>query len=159
VVLLDLFAKLDDPAGVYYDITWVGYYGTSVPAEVENVFRIVLGARDHAINFVRDRVRAGEAVRGFEVDDAARGYIERYGYGARFIHRTGHSIGVEVHGAGANADNLETHDDRRLIPWTCISVEPGIYLDDFGVRSEVNLFIEEKDARITGEVQSEIVLL
>jgi len=159
VVLLDLFAKLDDPAAVYYDITWVGYYGTSVPAEVENVFRIVLGARDHAINFVRDRVRAGEAVRGFEVDDAARGYIERYGYGARFIHRTGHSIGAEVHGAGANADNLETHDDRRLIPWTCISVEPGIYLDDFGVRSEVNLFIEEKDARITGEVQSEIVLL
>ena len=159
VVLLDLFAKLDEPAGVYYDITWVGYCGAPLPEQIGNIFRIVAEARDRAIEFVRKRLQAGEPVRGFEVDDAARGYIEQHGYGPQFTHRTGHSIGAEVHGAGANADNLETHDERRLIPWTCLSIEPGIYLEDFGVRSEVNLFIEEKDARVTGEIQREMVLL
>jgi len=157
VVLLDLFAKLNEPAGVYYDITWVGYCGEQGPEQIRTVFRIVTEARDHAIEFVRKRLQAGEPVRGFEVDDAARGYIERHGYGGNFTHRTGHSIGMEVHGAGANADNLETHDERRLIPWTCLSIEPGIYLEQFGVRSEVNLFIEERDARVTGEIQQEIV--
>ena len=159
VVLLDLFAKLDEPAGVYYDITWVGYCGAPLPEQIGDIFRIVAEARDRAIEFVRKRLQAGEPVRGFEVDDAARGYIEQHGYGPQFTHRTGHSIGAEVHGAGANADNLETHDERRLIPWTCLSIEPGIYLEDFGVRSEVNLFIEEKDARVTGEIQREMVLL
>ncbi|MGB9604825.1 MAG: M24 family metallopeptidase [Bryobacteraceae bacterium] len=159
VLVLDLWAKLQDPAAVYYDVTWVGYCGGQPPERVERVFRIVVEARDCAIELVRQRIRSRAPVRGFEVDDAARGYIERQGYGRYFPHRTGHSIGAEVHGAGANADNLETHDERHLIPWTCISVEPGIYLGDFGVRSEVNLFIGEEDAWVTGEIQRELILL
>jgi Xaa-Pro aminopeptidase len=98
-------------------------------------------------------------VRGFEVDDAARGYIADQGYGEYFTHRTGHSIGQDVHGNGANMDNLETHDERRIVPWTCFSIEPGIYLKDFGVRSEVNVFVGDKDARVTGEAQQEIVII
>lgn len=159
VVLLDIWAKLDTPEGVYYDSTWVGYCGKEPPERLVRVFRIVAEARDLAIELVQKRVRAGAPVRGFEVDDAARNHIERCGFGPHFPHRTGHSIGQEVHGNGANADNLESHDDRRLIPWTCISVEPGVYLEDFGVRTEVNLLIEDSDARVTGEMQHEIVLL
>lgn len=157
VVLIDLWAKLDDPDGVYYDVTWVGYCGEEIPTQVQEVFEVVREARDRGIELVRARVRQGEEIRGYEVDDAARGYISQRGYGQYFTHRTGHSIGKEVHGAGANMDNLETHDYRKILPWTCFSVEPGIYLPDFGIRSEVNVFIGEHDVRVTGEVQAEIV--
>lgn len=159
VVLLDVWARLDAPEGVYYDVTWMAYCGERAPEKLERLFRIAAEARDRAVAFVQDRRRSGVPVRGFEVDDVARGYIEQCGYGPNFTHRTGHSIGREVHGTGANADNLETHDDRKLVAQTCISVEPGIYLEDFGVRTEVNLLIEEDDARVTGEIQREIVLL
>lgn len=159
VVLLDVWARLDTPTGVYYDTTWMAYCGTDVPNGLERLFRIAVEARDRAVALVRRRLQDGMPVRGYEVDDVARGYIKECGYGQYFTHRTGHSIGREVHGAGANADNLETHDDRRLIPGTCISVEPGIYVEDFGVRTEINLLIEEHDARVTGEIQREIVLL
>jgi len=108
---------------------------------------------------VRDTVAAGQELRGFEVDDAARGYIASRGYGDYFVHRTGHSIGEEVHGNGANMDNLETHDERRVVPWTCFSIEPGVYLTDFGIRSEVNMFVGEKEARVTGEMQKDLVIL
>jgi Xaa-Pro aminopeptidase len=108
---------------------------------------------------VQKAVRARETLRGFEVDDAARGYIAGQGYGEYFTHRTGHSIGQDVHGNGANMDNLETHDERRIVPWTCFSIEPGIYLKDFGVRSEVNMFVGDKDARVTGEAQQELVII
>ncbi len=103
--------------------------------------------------------KTGRALRGFEVDDAARGALRERGYAEYFIHRTGHSIGVEVHGAGANMDNLETHDERRVIPWTCFSVEPGVYLEKFGVRLEVNVFVGGGDARVTGELQERLVTL
>jgi len=119
----------------------------------------VAGARDAAIARVRDTVAAGQELRGFEVDDAARGYISSRGYGDYFVHRTGHSIGEEVHGNGANMDNLETHDERRVVPWTCFSIEPGVYLKDFGIRSEVNMFVGETEARVTGEIQKELVIL
>ena len=102
---------------------------------------------------------AGHPLRGFEVDDAARGAIAQAGYGEWFTHRTGHSIGVEVHGSGANMDNLETHDERRVAPWTCFSIEPGIYLPEFGVRSEIDMFVGDGEARVTGEIQREMVLL
>src|SRR6266446_5947129 len=102
---------------------------------------------------------AGTPLHGFEVDDAARSYIQKQGFGEYFTHRTGHSIGQEVHGNGANMDNLETHDERRIVPWTCFSIEPGIYLKDFGVRSEVNVFVGDKDARVTGEAQQELVII
>jgi Xaa-Pro dipeptidase len=158
-LLIDMWAKADSPDGVYYDITWTGFCGAQPPAEIANVFAIVTGARDRAVRFVQEGVRAGRTLRGFEVDDAARGFIHDRGFGQYFFHRTGHSIGAEVHGAGANMDNLETHDERRIIPWTCFSVEPGIYLPRFGVRSEVDVFVGDGSARVTGETQERIVLI
>jgi Xaa-Pro aminopeptidase len=157
--LMDMWAKLERPGAVYYDITWTGFCGAEPPEEVRKVFAIVREARDRAIARVGKSVSAGETVRGYEVDDAARGYIASQGYGEFFTHRTGHSIGQDVHGNGANMDNLETHDERRIVPWTCFSIEPGIYLRDFGVRSEVNVFVGEREARVTGEKQTELVLV
>jgi Xaa-Pro dipeptidase len=157
VVLIDLWAKLKRPDAVYYDITWMGFCGADPPSRLENVFAVVTGARDRAIRRVQDAAAAKQPLCGFEVDDAARSYIREQGYADYFFHRTGHSIGVEVHGAGANMDNLETHDERRVIPWTCFSIEPGVYLPEFGVRSEVNVFVNETSARITGEKQEQIV--
>jgi Xaa-Pro aminopeptidase len=159
VVLIDLWAKLTTPASVYYDITWTGYCGPAAPEAVRNVFETVRDARDAAISCVRDAVASGRPLHGFEVDDAARGYIGERGFGDYFFHRTGHSIGQEVHGAGANMDNLETHDERRVIPWTCFSIEPGIYLAGFGIRSEVNVFVGDTEARVTGEIQESLVLI
>jgi len=159
LVLLDMWAKLDSPGAVYYDITWTGFCGDRPSDAMLNVFGVVSGARDAAIHRVRDAIAAGQDLRGFEVDDAARGYISSRGFGDYFVHRTGHSIGEDVHGNGANMDNLETHDERRVAPWTCFSVEPGVYLKDFGVRSEVNMFVGDKEARVTGEIQRELVIL
>src|SRR5215475_6519593 len=158
-VLLDMWAKLDEPEAVYYDITWTAFCGDSPTDEMRKVFETVTGARDAAINKVQSTVAAKHKLHGFEVDDACRAVINASGYGEYFTHRTGHSIGVEVHGNGANMDNFETHDERRIIPWSCFSVEPGVYLPNFGVRSEVNMFIAEGDARVTGEIQREMVLL
>lgn len=159
VVLMDMWAKLDRPGAVYYDITWVGFCGTHPPQRVQNVFDIVREARDRAIERVVQAVETGKTLRGFEVDDAARTYIREQGFGEYFFHRTGHSIGEEVHGTGANMDNLETHDERKVIPSTCFSVEPGIYLPEFGVRLEVDVFASESGARVTGELQRELVLI
>jgi Xaa-Pro aminopeptidase len=159
LVLIDLWAKLRGREdAVYYDITWTGFAGTP-PGEVVRVFDIVRNARDAAVNRVRQRVAAGEPLAGFEVDDAARSYIAGQGYGDYFVHRTGHSIGREVHGAGANMDNLETHDERRVIAGTCFSVEPGIYLPHFGIRSEVNVYVGQREARVTGEIQQQLVAI
>ena len=158
-VLLDMWAKLDRPGAVYYDITWTGFCGDQPSDAMRQVFAVVTGARDAAIRRVQDAVAAGHELRGFEVDDVARGYIESRGFGEYFVHRTGHSIGEDVHGNGANMDNLETHDERRIVPWTCFSIEPGVYLKEFGVRSEVNVFVGEKEARVTGEIQRELVIL
>lgn len=158
-VLIDLWAKLDQPDSVFYDITWTGFCGESVPSRIAEVFDTVRGARDRAVERVQKAVADGETLHGFDVDDAARGFIRSKGFGEYFIHRTGHSIGREIHGTGANMDNLETHDDRRIIPWTCFSVEPGIYLPEFGVRSEVNVFVLDDKAIVTGEVQQDPVLI
>jgi len=158
LLLIDLWAKLaDDPDAVYYDITWTGSTADVIPGEQARIFEAVAGARDAAIRRVQSSIAAGEAVHGFEVDDAARGHLRALGLDHYFIHRTGHSIGRDVHGAGANMDNLETHDDRRLIPGTCFSIEPGAYLPEFGVRSEVNMYVGVGRAMVTGEVQKELV--
>jgi Xaa-Pro aminopeptidase len=156
-VLLDVWAKQSKPGAVYYDVTWTGFVGEAVPGRYTEIFKIVSEARDAAVNFVKNAMRQGTPLYGYQVDDAARAVIERSGYGEYFVHRTGHSIGEDVHGNGANMDNLETHDSRQVVPRTCFSIEPGIYLDDFGVRSEVNVYVEERDARATGEVQHKIV--
>jgi len=156
-VLLDVWAKQNKPGAVYFDITWTGFVGEEVPQRYAEVFEAVREARDAAIGLVQESMRSGRPLYGYEVDDAARDVITRRGYGPFFVHRTGHSIGEEVHGNGANMDNFETHDDRRISPRTCFSIEPGVYLHEFGVRSEVNVFVEERDARVTGEIQKAVV--
>lgn len=158
-LLLDMWAKLDKPESVYYDITWTGWCGPEAPSAIQNVFEVVSGARDRAVNRVKEAVAEGQVLHGFEVDDAARGYIRERGFADYFVHRTGHSIGEEVHGTGANMDNLETHDERRIIPGTCFSVEPGVYLPEFGIRSEVNVYIGDKEAQVTGETQRALVTM
>jgi Xaa-Pro aminopeptidase len=158
-VLLDMWAKLDRPGAVYYDITWTAFCGDDPSDRMRQVFAIVTGARDAAIKRVQDASASGESLCGYQVDDACRAVIENAGFGEYFTHRTGHSIGQEVHGNGANMDNLETHDERRIIPGSCFSIEPGVYLPEFGVRSEVNMFVGEGEARVTGEIQREMALL
>jgi len=156
-VLLDMWARLDQEDSVYYDITWTGYCGEEVPDRIEQVFEVVRDARDAAISRVRSGFEAQEDLRGFQIDDAARTHIRAHGLADRFLHRTGHSIGKEIHGSGANMDNFEIHDERKLIPWTCFSIEPGIYLDSFGIRSEVNMFLTDSQAFVTGDIQTELV--
>ena len=156
-VLIDLWAK--EPDGVYADITWTGFMGKAVPERYQEIFQLVRAARDAAISFVQERVTSGQTFFGHEVDAASRSVITNAGYGDQFFHRTGHSIGTEVHGNGANMDGVETRDTRRVLPHTCFSVEPGIYLaGDFGVRSEVDVYITEKEAIVTGDpVQTEVI--
>lgn len=159
LLLLDIWAKSAQPNSVYYDITWMGYLGERVPDSYAKIFRIVRQARDGAVQFIKDSVTKSREIRGWEVDRVARETIRKASYGKFFVHRTGHSIGQEVHGNGANMDGLETRDDRRIVPHTCFSIEPGIYLPEFGVRSEVNVHVGEKEARVTGPVQDEILPL
>jgi Xaa-Pro dipeptidase len=160
-VLIDLWAKLDRPNAVYSDLTRTCFVGREVPTKYTQVFDIVARARDAAIARVRDAFARGERLQGWQVDQAARDVIDAAGYGEAFCHRTGHSIGQETHGNGANMDNLETKEERRVLPRTCFSVEPGIYLPEFGVRSEVNVFVDaQSKVHVTGgPVQTEVVAL
>lgn len=158
-VLLDLWAKKKVPNAVYYDITWTGVIGTPSEKQV-NIFKIVRDARDAGVKKVQDALGANRKIAGWEVDEATRAHIAAAGMGQYFNHRTGHSIGVTVHGNGANIDNLETRDEREIIPNTCFSIEPGVYLPgEFGVRSEVNVLTRNGAAEITGRVQHELVLI
>jgi Xaa-Pro dipeptidase len=159
LLLLDVWGKTKAPGSVYYDVTWVGYLGAQVPEKYAKIFRIVREARDTAVELIRSRIAAGKPLQGWQVDKTARGVIEKAGYGKYFFHRTGHSIGEAVHGNGVNMDGLETRDARHLIPRTCNSIEPGIYLPEFGIRSEVDVYIGEHEARVTGVVQTEILAL
>ncbi len=156
-VLIDLWAKLAIPGSVYYDITWTGFCGDTPPASVQSLFEIVSMARNKALAFVNDAIREGQTVQGWQVDDVTRSHIADAGFGDKFVHRTGHSIGEEVHGNGANLDNLETRDERPIIPATCFSIEPGIYLPEHGLRSEIDCYISETGACATGVVQEQIV--
>ncbi len=156
-VLIDLWAKLDKPHSVYYDITWTGYCGATPPERIRTVFDVVSASRDKAVSFVDNAIRQARKVAGWQVDDVTRGHISDAGFGEYFVHRTGHSIGEEVHGNGANIDNLETRDERPIIPRTCFSIEPGVYLPEFGVRSEIDCYVDSSGARATGAVQNEIV--
>jgi Xaa-Pro dipeptidase len=161
-LLLDVWAKLKTDGAVYADQTWTGFVGEEPSEEHVKIFTIVRDARDAAIEFVREAVGAGREIRGAEVDDVSRGRIELAGYGEYFTHRTGHSIGEEVHGNGAHIDNLETRDSRKIIPRTCFSIEPGIYLPgNFGVRSEIDLYVGEGGrVEVTGRpIQTELVLI
>ena len=159
LLLLDVWAKLARPDSVYYDITWMGFLGPAVPERYARIFAVVREARDAAVAFVQNNVRARKPIAGFQVDRVAREVIRKAGYAKNFVHRTGHSIGRDVHGAGANMDDLEIHDVRRILPHTCFSIEPGIYFPEFGIRSEVNVYVDESDAGTTGAVQQEILPL
>ncbi len=161
LVLIDLWAKQTAPGSVYGDITWTGYTGTQVPAKQCMIFEHVRRGRDAALSFVQDQVATGRFPCGWEVDDVCRNAIRAAGYGDFFIHRTGHSIGEEVHGNGANIDNLETQDVRRLLPRTCFSIEPGIYLPgEFGIRSELDVYVSDREAVVHGlPLQTEIMSL
>jgi Xaa-Pro aminopeptidase len=158
-VLIDLWAKLAKPRSVYSDLTRVGFIGREVPEKYERIFQIVAAARDAAIAKVQDAFAARRPLQGWEVDQACRDVIEQAGYGKQFIHRTGHNIGQEVHGNGANMDNLETHEERLVLPRTCFSVEPGIYRPEFGVRSEVDVFVDgDGQVHVTGgQLQRKVV--
>ena len=159
VVLLDLWGKLRTPGAVFADITWVGFTGPTVPDEYARAFAAARDGRDAAIALVQSAARAGRELRGYEVDRACRAVVEKAGYGAEFIHRTGHNLGETVHGNGVHLDDYETHDDRRLIPGTGFTIEPGVYSSRFGVRTEINMFMDERDAFVTGPCQTEIVVL
>src|ERR1044071_3197252 len=160
-VLFDISEKLTKPGSIVADPTWAGYVGESVPDEYVRVVNIVKQARASAAAFVRAAVREGRVIRAAQVDDVSRGVIKQAGYGEQFTHRTGHSIGEEGHGNGANIDDFETRDSRRIIPRTCFSIEPGVYLEGrFGVRSEINVYVSDKDIEVTGQpIQTEIVAI
>ena len=158
-LLIDLWAKGTAPGSVYADITWCAYAGDSVPARHQEIFDIVTGARDAALRFLEDRHREGAPVQGWQADRVARDFITARGYGDYFTHRLGHSIGFEVHSEAVNLDGFETHDTRHIIPGVCFSVEPGIYLPEFGVRSEIDVFMSENGPYPSSPVQHEVVLL
>lgn len=159
-VLIDLWAKKNKPGATYNDITWVGYLGTSVPEKYTKIFNIVKNARDAAVEFLKKSFAEKKTVRGCDVDDVARKVITDAGYGEYFIHRTGHSITEDLHGSGANLDNLETKDERMIIPETSFSVEPGIYfMGDFGIRSEINVYIsKDYEVIVPGEPRQQEVI-
>ena len=158
-MLLDIWAQCAKPEdSVYYDITWTGVVGTPSDKQRE-IFDIVRGARDVGIQTVQRAFDAGKKIHGWEVDKATREFIDAKGWGKYFIHRTGHSITSDIHGNGANLDNLETKDDREILPNTCFSVEPGIYLPEFGVRSEINMMTRNGKGEVTGRIQNELVLI
>lgn len=161
LLLIDLWAKRTEPGSVYGDITWTAYTGKQVPSKQRMIFEYVRNGRDAALSFVQERVMAGQFPCGWEVDEVCRNAIRQTGYGDFFIHRTGHSIGEEVHGNGANIDNLETQDSRRLMPRTCFSIEPGIYIPgEFGIRSELDVYVSDRTALVHGlPLQTEVIPL
>ena len=158
-VLLDVWGKRNIPEAVYYDITWTGFIGKLPSDKQREIFQTVRDARDAGVKVVLEATAAGQKIAGWQVDRATRDHIKKAGYGDFFIHRTGHSIGTDVHANGANMDDLEIHDERQILPNSCFSVEPGIYLPEFGVRSEVNVLVRPGRAEVTGKIQREIVTI
>jgi Xaa-Pro dipeptidase len=159
ILLLDLWGKLGDNGAVFADITWVGYTGRVVPKRYAEAFAAVAAARDAGIALVQQAARSGRELHGWEVDRAASSVLKERGYGDQILHRTGHSLGESVHGDGVNMDDYETHDDRRLLPGTGFTIEPGVYFKDFGVRTEINMIVGPADATVTGPIQTEIVIV
>ncbi len=159
IVLLDLWGKLDRRGAVFADITWMGFTGRRVPERFARAFGAICAARDASVALVQTAVRGGRDIRGFEVDRAARAVLQNAGFADKILHRTGHSLGETVHGNGVNMDDYETHDDRRLLPGTGFTIEPGLYFDDFGVRTEINMVVGVRDAAVTGPIQTEILPL
>ena len=159
ILLLDLWGKTRDRGAVFADITWVGATSGRVPDEAARAFDAIAAARDAAVGLVEEAARSSRELRGWEVDAAARHVLEQRGYSDRILHRTGHSLGELVHGNGVHMDDYETHDERRLLPGTGFTVEPGLYFESFGVRTEINMYRGDQEAVVTGARQREIVTL
>jgi len=159
LLLIDVWGKMAEAGSVFADITWVAFTGEVVPDEYARAFEAARAGRDAAVELVRSAARSGRVLRGFEVDRECRTVLERAGYGPLFIHRTGHSLGETVHGNGVHLDDYETHDDRRLLPGTGFTIEPGVYTERFGVRTEINMVMGQRDAQVSGPLQHEIVRL
>ena len=158
-VLIDLWAREDGPEAIFADITWVAYLGNKAPAKHREVFDVVVGARDAAVQMATQRLASGQELQGWEVDKAARDFIAERGYGQYFTHRTGHSLGRTVHAGGVNMDSLETYDTRTLVPGLGFTIEPGVYLREFGVRSEIDLYVGPDGLEVTTPIQREVVLV
>ncbi len=158
-VLLDIWAKQNKPGAVFYDITWTGFVGKNPSGRMIEVFNTVRDARDAGIKAVEQGIGAGKNMAGWQVDRVARDHIKKAGFGEYFIHRTGHSISTEIHANGANMDDLEIHDERQILPNSIFSIEPGVYLPEFGVRSEINMLVRQDSAEVTGNIQREIVII
>lgn len=158
-VLLDIWAKKNEPNAVYYDITWTGFLGKAPSDRVQEIFQVVRDARDAGAKFVQESIAAGKTLAGYQVDQTVRSKIKLAGLGNHFVHRTGHSIGTEVHANGANMDDLEVHDERRILPNSLFSIEPGIYFPEFGVRTEINMLVRSGQAEVTGRIQNEVVII
>ncbi len=156
-LLIDLWARQKEPSSVYADITWTGFFGSTAPAPVREAFEITRQARDRGVEFLDSCLSTGRPVQGWEVDNQVRAVIERAGFGEFFVHRTGHNIGREVHGNGVNFDNIETHDTRTVIPGVLCSIEPGIYLEDFGVRTEINVLAQDGGIEVTTPPQEHVL--
>jgi Xaa-Pro dipeptidase len=159
LLLIDLWGKLGRPDAVYADITWVAFTGGTIPDRFGQAFEAIARARDAAVSLVQDAARAAKPIRGFELDRAARQVIVEAGYGDAILHRTGHSLGEEVHGNGAHLDDYETHDERRLMPGSGFTIEPGVYFEDFGVRTEINMVWGPDGPEVTGPRQAGIIPL
>jgi Xaa-Pro aminopeptidase len=157
ILLLDLWGKLPAPGAVYADITWTGFTGDVVPEKFSKAFNTIAAGRDAAINKVQTAVSAGKDIRGWEVDRVTRDVITNAGFGEYFVHRTGHSLGIEVHGNGVHMDDYETRDDRKLLTGTGFTIEPGIYTKEFGVRTEINMVVGATSATVTGPCQTELL--
>jgi Xaa-Pro aminopeptidase len=157
-LLIDLWAHVKDRDAVFADITWTAFFGDEVPDEVERIFEVVSAARDRGIEFINEKYAQGERPMGFEVDDAVRAVIAEQGLAEYFIHRTGHNLGRVIHGNGVHFDNFETHDTRRVIPGITCTIEPGVYQSDFGLRSEVNIYLTEDGVEVTTPPQKEVLL-
>lgn len=159
LVLLDLWGKLAQPGAVYADITWIGFTGPKVPERMTKAFGAICAARDAAVDTVQGAAQAARDVRGFEADRAARTVLIEAGFEEAILHRTGHSLGESVHGNGAHLDDYETHDERRIIPGSGFTIEPGLYFKDFGVRTEINMVWAANGPEVTGPRQKAILSL
>ncbi len=158
IIQIEIWAKEKHDYAIYADCCWVGYLGETVPGNVGRIFEVISQARDKAVAYISGAMQKKRTIHGWQVDNTARKIIEEAGYGSYFIHRTGHSLGRELYGYGANLDNLESKDERKIIPQTCFSIEPGIYLKEYGMRTQANLYVHEKGATIYGDpIQTEVV--
>jgi len=157
LVLIDLFSKENDEQAIWADVTWIGYVGEHIEEKHDKVFKVVTAGRDAGLQLLKDAAKANQTVQGWQVDERVRTVIAEAGYGDYFDHRTGHSLDTSLHGNGVNMDSLETQDQRVIVPGLGFTIEPGVYLPEFGIRSEINIYYSEEGPQVFGPIQREII--